>query len=581
MSFPSVRRLTWAATALAGSMTAAGLSAMFQACTDNANSGSGGGAGAGGDSSVPDASCSALAECDDGVACTKDSCSSGTCTHVPGPNLGVTACPKGTHCELTGCAANPVCGNDGDCETALGSDPCNANVRCDSATATCDFSTLDTDGDGHAPVACGGDDCDDSRPSAHPGAIESCDGLDDDCDTVPDNAAVCPNPGEYCQSPKVCACKPENVCEGTCVDTQTDPYNCGACGKTCTFGGCVAGACSCGSGETLCGVQCVDTSSSLANCGACGKSCNGAPCEKGACGAPSTELATFEGKPAGLAVADNDVWLLTSEQRVYRVAKSGAAPVLVATLTAGTNPSLGIAVDKTNAYWVDGPSIMYVSLAGGSPGVLHQKTSSKVGSRWVGANGKSVFWYDEENQGATTIVRSVPVVGGLEVVEASSSMSFESFLVTNDELLRAEGTVGSHYVIGSGAFNYYASDNSGTIRSLALAGTKVWWAALDKIRTLQQNTASDFFHAPGPVHALAASGVTLVWMAGASPDGDQTVIGATSTSGSPTKLIGGAVWPTSDGVLAVDQTHAYWAIPIANSGAPAYKITSSLRRAQF
>lgn len=50
----------------------------------------------------------------------------------------------------------------------------------------------DADGDGHAE-----DDCDDSRASVHPGAEESCDGLDNDCDGAVDlGACLAWDPGE-------------------------------------------------------------------------------------------------------------------------------------------------------------------------------------------------------------------------------------------------------------------------------------------------------------------------------------------------------------------------------------------------
>lgn len=39
----------------------------------------------------------------------------------------------------------------------------------------------DLDDDGHASIACGGDDCDDASSDVHPGAPELCDRLDDDC----------------------------------------------------------------------------------------------------------------------------------------------------------------------------------------------------------------------------------------------------------------------------------------------------------------------------------------------------------------------------------------------------------------
>ncbi|MGB1012958.1 MAG: S8 family serine peptidase [Nannocystaceae bacterium] len=43
-------------------------------------------------------------------------------------------------------------------------------------------SCNDVDNDGHTDIACGGDDCDDSLDTVHPGAEEICDGHDNDCD---------------------------------------------------------------------------------------------------------------------------------------------------------------------------------------------------------------------------------------------------------------------------------------------------------------------------------------------------------------------------------------------------------------
>ncbi len=80
----------------------------------------------------------------------------------------------------------------------------------------------------------------------------------------------------------------QTSCAGACVDTQSDPRNCGACANACPAGQvCAAGNCAStciGAGGTLCNGACVNTATDGANCGACGSACGaGASCTAGTC----------------------------------------------------------------------------------------------------------------------------------------------------------------------------------------------------------------------------------------------------------------------------------------------------------
>jgi endo-1,4-beta-D-glucanase Y len=63
------------------------------------------------------------------------------------------------------------------------------------------------------------------------------------------------------------------TCEGNCVNGQTDPQNCGSCGKTCGNGStCEGGSCVCASGYVSCSGACV-----ASNTQHCGNNCTACP----------------------------------------------------------------------------------------------------------------------------------------------------------------------------------------------------------------------------------------------------------------------------------------------------------------
>jgi hypothetical protein len=120
---------------------------------------------------------------------------------APIPCVTDADCATGDLCAPLFCMeglcapATPVNCDDGD--------ECTEDT-CVPETAACEHRalSLDQDGDGHqgprpgftagAPGACG-DDCDDTSALAYPGAVETCDGVDNDCNgIVDDNARYAP-----------------------------------------------------------------------------------------------------------------------------------------------------------------------------------------------------------------------------------------------------------------------------------------------------------------------------------------------------------------------------------------------------
>jgi hypothetical protein len=81
-----------------------------------------------------------------------------------------------------------------------------------------------------------------------------------------------------------------DACSDSCVDTESDPTNCGGCGTVCPAGDgspvCESGECSvlCGAGLSPCGSSCVDLTTDPNNCGSCGNGClAGLLCLGGSC----------------------------------------------------------------------------------------------------------------------------------------------------------------------------------------------------------------------------------------------------------------------------------------------------------
>ncbi len=98
-------------------------------------------------------------------------------------------------------------------------------------------SCFDSDGDGYLDQACGGTDCDDGDAGTYPGAVEVCDGDDNDCDGTTDeqNASGCTtwyydsdNDDYGLTGSSQCWCQASGIYRGTysgdCDDTNAAIY---------------------------------------------------------------------------------------------------------------------------------------------------------------------------------------------------------------------------------------------------------------------------------------------------------------------------------------------------------------------
>jgi glucosylceramidase len=116
-----------------------------------------------------------------------------------------------------------------------------------------------------------------SNVTTCPGTLMTC---GTDCIDTSSDPMNCGGCGIPCSSTQVCqggACQCQSglmLCNGSCV--ASDATHCGSCSMTCQGGQvCSNGTCttSCDTDLTLCGSGCVDTTTSGTNCGGCGTAC--------------------------------------------------------------------------------------------------------------------------------------------------------------------------------------------------------------------------------------------------------------------------------------------------------------------
>lgn len=247
-------------------------------------------------------------------------CPGSSCDGSPGPGGATCQITKGgwAQCVPSGFCDPYMCGGccgysgwNSTCEPGNLPSKCGTAgqgcVDCVALGTTCDPATRTCVG--CTPQCSGASTC---------GKADGCGGI---CTGA---SGSCPA-GASCNSQGVCECTGagQSLCYDAsyntlCLDTASDPNNCGTCNNKCPSGvTCTDGSCDCPVGKHFCQGQsyppsegtCTNLASDPAHCGSCTQACPGTACVHGVCGkCPASTTACPYSDPPACAdlMTDND-----------------------------------------------------------------------------------------------------------------------------------------------------------------------------------------------------------------------------------------------------------------------------------
>jgi hypothetical protein len=327
-----------------------------------------------------------------------------------------------------------------------------------------------------APLA----DAGDAAMSAMPDALVACGALDQIC------CATAP----ACQGATSCvasACKcaaPALMCNGACVDSRSDPQNCGACNHGCQGGTCAMGKCTpvvVAMNQDQPSYLTIDDKYLYWRRGP-GNGGSIARMSKDGMVAPADLATGLNG--TGTMASDNTRLYFFGNQRISACTPpacpggpQGLAAAKPATSLGVDTIDVTLNASKSRLLWTDQTKLYSVATAGGAP-LVH--LTGDFPSTAMAGDGQYIYYLDRDGMGVVSLRKrsavDPPMIGVLVEFPAASSTPRQLALVPGRLLWVTNGAVSTLPIPEPAGTAVPAPLATGNPTRLAVEGGVVFWA---------------------------------------------------------------------------------------------------------
>lgn len=299
----------------------------------------------------------------------------------------------------------------------------------------------------------------------------SCSGA---CHELDDDPNACNACGTVCQgaSPQTITCQPEGPGEISV---------CGASGgASCTSPTCTnaypyvyaypCGNCACAAGFSQCAGACVEVNTDPSNCGACGNVCAaGDICVEGECAAALQVVTTLGNSAGGIAVDGANVYYTDSATNtVWQVDKNSFAKTELATNQPQPGP---ITFDSSYVYWTSGGGRAVLRAPIGAATPFQVVASTNLIAYSLVVDDTNVYW-GEGAEGTGTLYSATKAGGGTPKQLATGTAGIYAQDANNLYSATATWQAIGGYTVSAFALN----KTTLAVTYLGLGGYGLWFA---------------------------------------------------------------------------------------------------------